>query len=203
MKKLFVGAAIAVSSLSFAQQFGVKAGANFSSISKDTWEDSKAKTGFHAGVFMNAPLAESFSIQPELLFSNLGAKTTYNAGNLGTATSTLNLNYITLPVMFQYNVVPSFYLEAGPEFGFMVSAKSKTTYSTPIASGSQTSDDIKDNFNTFNMGIGLGLGYNFTPNIGISGRYVAGLNDVTKNDAWGSDAQNKSGAFQVGLNYKF
>ena len=33
MKKLFVGLAVVVGSMSFAQQFGIKAGANISSIS--------------------------------------------------------------------------------------------------------------------------------------------------------------------------
>ena len=33
MKKLFLGAAIAMSSLTFAQQFGIKAGMNVSSLS--------------------------------------------------------------------------------------------------------------------------------------------------------------------------
>lgn len=42
MKKLFLGAAIAMGSLTFAQQFGVKAGMNVSSLSKQQGlDDSK------------------------------------------------------------------------------------------------------------------------------------------------------------------
>lgn len=120
MKKLLLGAALAVSSLTFAQQFGVKAGVNVSNISDDNDVQTNSKTGYYAGVFMNAPIAEDFSIQPEVLYNSLGTK--YDYGN---ASSTLTLDYITVPVMFQYNVVPQFYLEAGPEFGFLVNAKSK------------------------------------------------------------------------------
>ena len=198
MKKLFLGAAIAMSSLTFAQQFGIKAGMNVSSISNDGWDDSKAKVGFYGGLFMNAPLAESFSIQPEILYNNLGSKTETTVA--GTKySSTLNLDYIAVPVMFQYNATPEFYLEAGPEFGFLVNASSKAT----AGNNSNITNIDTDSFNKFNMGIGLGAGFNITNKLGINARYVAGLNDVTDNDKWGSDASNKNNNFQVGLAYKF
>jgi hypothetical protein len=47
MKKLFLGAAIAMSSLTFAQQFGLKGGMNVASISKDgTLSDTSSKNWF-------------------------------------------------------------------------------------------------------------------------------------------------------------
>ncbi|QDP86359.1 PorT family protein [Chryseobacterium sp. SNU WT5] len=218
MKKLFLGAAVAMSTLTFAQQFGVKAGMNVSSLSKDaSMDDAKSKIGFNAGVFMNAPLAENFSIQPELLYSQMGNKaTTTSTSTIGGSTITTktsgstNLDYVTLPVMFQYNATPAFYLEAGPEFGLMVSGKSKgdrvTTTTTSGGTSSSTSAsasvDIKDNLNTFNFGLGLGAGYYFTPNVGITARYVAGLTDIAKDRPSGSDSV-KNNVFQVGLAYKF
>ena len=195
MKKLFLGAAIAMSSLTFAQQFGIKGGMNVSSISDDGFDDSKSKVGFYGGLFMNAPLAESFSIQPEVIYNNLGAKV--DAGS--NSSSTLNLDYISVPVMFQYNATPQFYLEAGPEFGFLVNSSAKLT----VGNNSNTTNIDTDYFNKFNMGIGLGAGFNITNKLGINARYVAGLNDVTDNDKWGSDANNKNNNFQVGLAYKF
>ena len=89
MKKLFLGAAIAMSSLTFAQQFGVKAGMNVSSVNSDAdLDDEGSKIGFNAGVFMNAPIAENFSVQPELLFSilhlvNRQIKVTPEQGTVG------------------------------------------------------------------------------------------------------------------------
>ncbi len=196
MKKLLLGAALAVSSLTFAQQFGVKGGVNVSNISDDNNVETNSKTGFYAGVFMNAPLAESFSIQPELLYNSVGSKYTY-----GDASSTLTLDYLTLPVMFQYNVVPQFYLEAGPEFGMLLNAKAK--YEGGGLSGEADLD--KDNFNSFNFGVGLGAGFNITNNIGINARYVAGFTDATdeSNQDFGSDASNKNNVFQAGVTFKF
>ena len=124
MKKLFLGAAIAMSSLTFAQQFGIKGGMNVASISKDgTLSDTSSKIGFNAGVFMNAPLAENFSIQPEVLYNDLGSKITYGQNDNNSYST--NLGYISVPVMFQYNATPEFYLEAGPQFSFLVNANNK------------------------------------------------------------------------------
>lgn len=207
MKKLFLGMAIAASSLTFAQSFGVKGGMNVSSLSNDAGlSDSKSKIGFNAGVFMNAPIAENFSIQPEVLYNNLGSKVTQNVelgGNTYTAESALHLDYISVPVMFQYNATPEFYLEAGPEFGFMISAKNKFKSSTNgDVNESQITHLDTDNFNTFNFGVGLGAGYWITPRLGINARYVAGFTDVAKDRPSGSDAV-KNNNFQVGLAYKF
>ena len=175
MKKLFLTAAIAISSVSFAQQFGAKAGMNVSTISDDGYDDTKSKVGYYAGVFLNMPVSESISIQPEVLYNNLGSETKGTV--LGNAYSQkLNLNYISVPVMFQYKATPQFYLEAGPEFGFLVGADSKTTWN----STSSTTELNKDDFNNFNLGVGLGLGFDITKNVGLNARYVAGFSDVTK-----------------------
>lgn len=201
MKKLFLGAAVAMSSLTFAQQFGVKAGMNVSSLtSEEGLSDQGSKIGFNAGVFMNAPLATNFSIQPELLYSQMGDKYNQEIGGTTYARSR-HLDYITVPVMFQYNATPGFYLEAGPEFGLLVSAKNKFTNESTNNTINE-SDNYKDDLNGFNFGLGLGAGYYFTPNVGVTARYVAGLTDVAQDRPEGSDSV-KNNVFQVGLAYKF
>lgn len=209
MKKLFVGLAVVVGSMSFAQQFGIKAGANISSISKDGFEDSKSKVGFYGGLFMNAPLSEQFSIQPEVLYSQQGAevKRTYTAlGNTTTIDGKLDLDYITVPVMFQFKATPEFYIEAGPEFGFLVNAKQKGDIKVNGNTVASNTYDAKDNYNSFNMGAALGVGFNVTENFGVNARYVAGFTDINKDgntSLQNDDNKNRNNTFQVGLNYKF
>lgn len=209
MKKLFVGLAVVVGSMSFAQQFGIKAGANISSISKDGFENSKSKVGFYGGLFMNAPLSEQFSIQPEVLYSQQGAevKKTYTAlGNTTTIDGKLNLDYITVPVMFQFKATPEFYIEAGPEFGFLVNAKQKGDIKVNGNTLTSNSYDAKDNYNSFNMGAALGVGFNITENFGVNARYVAGFTDINKDGnttLQNDDNKNRNNTFQVGLGYKF
>ena len=213
MKKLILGLAVTASSLAFAQttatttsssspvRFGIKAGMNVSSLSKDgALEDQGSKIGFNAGVFANIPVASSFSIQPEVLYSQYGDK--YDQVIAGNRYSRArHLDYVAVPVMFQYNVIPNLYLEAGPEFGILVSAKNKFKNETNNDVITE-SGDYKDDLNSFNLGIGLGAGYYFTDNIGITARYTAGLTDIAKDRPSGSDA-TRNNVFQVGLAYKF
>lgn len=227
MKKLILGLAVISSSFALAQtaktssspvRFGIKAGMNIASLSKDEGlEDQKSKIGFNAGAFANIPVASSFSIQPEILYSGLGAKQTFkeSVGNETNGYKTkdsysTNLNYLAVPVMFQYNFVPNFYIEAGPEFGFLLGGKTKgdnetTTYvngTATTATKSYSEDIDTEHLNKFNVGIGIGLGYYFTDNIGVTARYVAGVTDLAKDRPSNSDAI-KNNVFQVGLAYKF
>lgn len=199
MKKLVLGLAIATGSLAFSQHYGVKAGLNLSSISKDgDFSDSRGKAGFYAGVFMNAPLAENFSIQPEVIYNNVGAKVDKNTN------TNLNLDYISVPVMFQYNVVPEFYLEAGPQFSFLVNSKFKSSNQTIEKVANYFNN--KDNYNSFDFGLGLGAGFNINEHFGINARYVAGFTDLTKNgsvDMANKDGKNRNNTFQVGLSARF
>lgn len=194
MKKLFLGLAVAASSIAFGQQFGAKAGVNVSSLTSADELDTKSKTGFYAGIFMNAPLASNFSIQPELLYENSGAKVKAD-DNIDVK---LHLDYIAIPVMFQYNATPEFYLEAGPKFSFLVN--NKFTSDNAMLEDFLNEVDTKDTFSTFDFGLGIGAGYYFTPNIGINVRYMAGLTDIFKDNE--GDAV-KNSAFQAGLSFKF
>lgn len=192
MKKFFLGLAITAGTLSFAQEkaassaspvrFGIKAGLNVSSINDN---DSKAKPGFYGGLFANIPVASDFSVQPELLYNGMGAKDrTYSSVRL-------NLDYISVPVMVQYNVLPALYVEAGPQFSFAVSQKVK---------GDGGSADVNEAFKNFDLGLGLGAGYYFEQRFGITARYVAGLTDIVENNP--GDAVRNS-VFQIGVAYKF
>ncbi|MGD1318031.1 porin family protein [Chryseobacterium sp. 2R14A] len=192
MKKLFLGLAIAASSLSFAQEkakessssvtFGIKAGLNVASINDD---DSKAKAGIYGGVFANIPVASSFSVQPEVLYNGMGAKDkTYSSVKL-------NLDYISVPVMLQYNLLPELYVEAGPQFSFAISQKVK---------GDGGSMDVDQAFKGFDFGIGLGAGYYFEQKFGLTARFVAGVTDIAENNPGDAIRNN---LFQVGVAYKF
>ncbi|WP_312992230.1 porin family protein [Chryseobacterium flavum] len=199
MKKLLSSLCIVIGTMTFAQltdgpRFGIKAGGNLSSV---TASDSKSQFGFHAGAFVNIPVSEAFSIQPEVLYSQQGAKAkgSYSSGGITVTNMKQTLGYINVPVMVQYNATPEFYLEAGPEFGLLVSAKAKGD-----VNGSTYKADNKDSFETFNFGLGIGLGYKFTSNLGVNVRYIAGLSNIVKN---GLDDGTKNMNFQLGLNYYF
>src|SRR6516225_1426548 len=105
--------------------FGVKAGANFATITDAT--GAKTKVGIYGGLQASLHLSSMFSFNPEAVYSSQGAK--------GTG-ETMNLNYINVPLLLQYNNASGFFAHTGPQIGFLMSAKDKVD-------GSGTTD-IKD-----------------------------------------------------------
>ncbi|WP_124640602.1 MULTISPECIES: porin family protein [Amniculibacterium] len=193
MKKVILGLAMVFGTMAMAQKIGVKAGGNLSSLTED---DTKSQFGYYAGLTLNAPLTAKLSIQPEVIYSAQGAE--LKNGSFGLPSSAevhFNLGYINVPIMFQYELAEDFKVEAGPQFGFLTSAKAKAKYN-----GISASQDMKDIVNTFDFGIGLGAAYNFTPNLYMNARYTAGITDIAKNNS-GDAVRNN--VFQLGLGYTF
>ncbi|SEK88285.1 Outer membrane protein beta-barrel domain-containing protein [Chitinophaga rupis] len=106
MKKnvvLLTLALVATTLSSYAQvSFGVKAGYNSSTISIEENEGTSRLSGFHAGVIADLSLAESFSLQPQLLYSAKGIKVKDLDMNGNETKVSFKMNYLELPVNFLY-----------------------------------------------------------------------------------------------------
>ena len=179
MKKvLLTVAAVMAFGLMNAQEvkYGAKAGLNMSNFGGDA-EGTDMKVGFQVGGFAEIKVSDKFAVQPELDFDG--------------TTVTENLNYIVVPVMAKYFAAEKFSIEAGPQIGFLMSAKAK-------ADGESV--DIKDEFNSTDFGLNVGFGYDFTENIGVGLRYTAGLSNIAK-DSGDFKVNNTNIALTVG--YKF
>jgi hypothetical protein len=183
-------------------KFGVKAGINLANLTSN--EDLSMRIGFHVGGFMQYKLSEKFALQPELLFSTQGAKYQGSgalSGYVISVESNYKLAYLNLPVMAKYYVSNKFSFEAGPQIGFLLSAKNEFDYSGTLL-GEPISDsgeiDIKDDFNSFDFGINFGAGYDFNDKISLGLRYNLGLSDVS--DYYYLD---KNSLIQLSLGYKF
>lgn len=146
---------------SFAQTFGFgpKAGVNLSNYQGGNIQ-TEAKAGYHFGGMLNFGFGNVFSIQPEVLFSTLGAKVESSGSK-----ADFKINYLTVPVMLKFRTRSGFYLEAGPQAGFRLSE------SVP----DQTIDHFAKNLD---ISLGAGLGYQSNIGLGIGVRYVAGLSKV-------------------------
>jgi opacity protein-like surface antigen len=115
--------------------------------------------------------------------------------------------------MLQMKPADNFYIEAGPEFSYFLNGKNKGETSVATTTAGNTSTQVssvsesinKDEIKKFNVGLGLGLGYYFTPNLGINARYVNSLTHIANNSGLAEQDKDKSTSrvFQVGLNYKF
>jgi hypothetical protein len=221
MKKiLFSMVAIATFGITQAQEikFGAKVGLNASTLTGDI-EDAKMLIGAHLGGFVEIKLTDKFSFQPELLYSMQGAKTEYTEtfSSFGetekeTYEEKIRLGYLNLPLMFKFYATDKFSIEAGPQIGFLMSAKYDIDYTYVLIDDSDGSiidsysdgvkgEDYKDYVKSIDFGFNFGLGYEFTENVGANVRYNLGLSDI--NDISGSDQKIGNGVFQLSIGYKF
>jgi hypothetical protein len=170
-------------------RFGLKAGANFSKFSGEDSHRTKGKVGFYGGFLANIPILPSLSVQPELLYNNLGA-----TQKEGDNKATHNLNYMAVPVMLQYNHSSGFYAETGPEFSVLLSAKLKYDID-----GEKETVEVSDQLKSFNAAWGIGVGYELESGIGVGMRYNLGLTSI---DGEGAGIIVRNNAFSIGVHYK-
>lgn len=186
MKKILLAAVLFLAASASIQaqllQIGVKAGVNFANQTGDANFDGinfskEGITSYHAGLVAEIKLLESFSVQPELLYSTQGA-TYKNAGE----EFKNELGYLSIPVMAKFYLSDSFSLEVGPQASFLLSERSDF--------------DVKD-AETFEFGVNAGLGFKLTKNFFIQGRYGLGLTEASKN------ADVKNSVVQVSAGFMF
>ena len=212
MKKIAFLIIIAVCGFSQvrAQNFGVKAGYNYSTLSGETSSISTIEglSGFYIGGLVELPISNMLSIQPELIFSRQGVDLRQGLKNLSirTDTSEIRLDYLNIPVMAKVNLGPIF-LEGGVQFGFLVNKPKVDSY---IANVYLRNLLDKDSYNSFDFGVGAGLGVKLNQHFFVETRYTYSLTNVfDPNDrhfksSLISDGDNfKNSVFSIGLGMKF
>jgi hypothetical protein len=183
---LTVIAALTISANVCAQgvHIGIKGGANLSDVYNSEGLNYDYKFGFHGGLLAHIHIAKHFAIQPEVVYSRQGARFHYQDDN-----AQLRLNYINVPVLFQYMFGNGFRLQAGPQVGFLVNSALKNDdfyYSRP------------NTFNKVDFAAAVGASYVSAMGLGIDARYVHGFIDVTDGPATSTNR-----GFQLGLFYLF
>ncbi|MGB7841507.1 MAG: porin family protein [Salinimicrobium sp.] len=204
---LFVGIS---STIAQEIQWGVKAGANYSTLTID--EDVDYMVGFHAGVLAEFPLTAKFSLQPELLYSLEGAKSEYNFKEeewIIHSKDKLKLGYFNLPVMAKYEVTRGLSLETGPQIGYLLSAKDEYEISANFPEDVKESgtEDVKDQLKKVSFGLNFGAAYEFQNNLFLQARYHLGLSEISDFDegdqGLGDPDKIQNRGFQLSLGYKF
>jgi hypothetical protein len=166
--------------------FGIKGGLNVYNINNKDNTGYNSRVGVHFGVLSHIHVKPHFAIQPEVVFSSEGA--TYTDDN--DETYIYRLDYINLPVLFQYMFNHGLRLQAGPQLGILVNAKSRHN---------SNSTDLTDT-KPFDIAFSLGVSYVIpSTGFGFDTRYNLGLNNINKND--GPSSSNRG--FQLGIFYIF
>src|SRR5690606_11116384 len=141
------------------------------------------KIGFYFGGFADMGITEKFKVQPELLLAMQGARFVLkdiefrddanNEPKVGDLEKSINESTILLPIMAQYHLNETFYVEAGPQFGFILSNKEKIITSPtddPNFNAPSTADP-----DTFDAGVAFGAGFKLTESLVLNARYYFGL----------------------------
>ncbi|TXJ26243.1 MAG: PorT family protein, partial [Chitinophagaceae bacterium] len=147
--------------------------------------ESKWKWGYAAGVFLNFPLGNVVSIEPQALYSVVGSKAELS----GIESLDQQLGYLSVPLFVKFHLGEYVALALGPQFDFKLSAKDKLT-------------DVsnKDDFKSTSIA-GTG-GIEFFPRgrVTIYGRYIHGLTKIEEPSTTAPYLYNQ--AFQAGLKFK-
>lgn len=179
---------------------GVKAGTNYSNVYDSEGEDFVAdgKFGLAAGAFVVVPLGKIFGIQPEVLYSQKGFKSTGTF--LGTNYEmTRTTDFIDVPILLSIKPVEYVSLLFGPQFSFLM----KQTDDFTGGSLSTSQQDEFDNSNLRKNIFGLTGGADFNIDhlvIGLRGGW-----DVKNNDGDGNSTtpRYKNMWYQATIGYKF
>jgi Outer membrane protein beta-barrel domain len=185
MKNVFFALMLCLCTISLhAQQtlsFGPIVGANFSKISDI--DNSEFNTGLAAGGQLTYSNENNWGLGVGLLYSKEGVDVTS-----GLVEGETNLSYLRIPLkgylFFRDNedrFRPKLFL--GPSIGIMLNADTKV---------GGTEFDVKDNFNTLDLGLMIGTGFN--ARLSESGTwlnfdlgYTHGLLNVAENGADGAN----------------
>lgn len=180
--------------------FGLKVGANYSNVYDSEGEDfvADAKFGLAAGGFVSIPLGKFFGVQPEILFSQKGFKS--SGTYLGsTYTMTRTTDYIDVPLLLAVKPIEQVTFLFGPQFSYLLSQKDDFTGGTISSTQEQDFDNSNIRKNTF--GLTGGVDFNVS-------NFVIGVRaawDVKNNDGDGNSTtpRYKNMLYQATLGYRF
>jgi opacity protein-like surface antigen len=190
--------AAAQSVLPVKLDLGLKVGANFAQLNGGTWSEAY-QPGLMGGAFFGIT-RNKVGGQIEALFSqtkySVESKLPYavtKPGLLNPTTAAMsgdvNVSYLTIPVLFQYKVLPFTWLQLGPQFSGVVSVNDKD----------ELFNDAKELFKSDFAGV-AGIQVKLPVKLVFSGRYILGFTD-NNNSGVGGAWKNRT--IQLGVGYSF
>jgi len=159
---------------------GIKAGASFNQATA-TGLTNSYKAGIVGGVFVGV-YKNKIGVQAE----GLVRSARFDASVGGFYVKTLSLD---VPLMFEYKVIPRLWVQVGPQYSMLLSAKDNT------------STDVKSSFKGADISGVLGLQVKLPVHLVAGARYIYGFSDVnnspTATGAW------KNRSIQAYIGFRF
>ncbi len=187
--------------------FGIKGGVNLANIrsgSSFTNDDNfDTRTGIAAGGFFHLALTDAVAIQPEILYSQMGAKFQANTSAFLASSGELEMNYLSIPLLIKVSPFKALGLFVGPQLDYYMDGK--VTYDDGEKDDQNLSYNGASGGQTF-LALTGGVELNLFGNLGIYGRYIYGLSNTVKGDYQDVFTQGSilyNDAIQVGLTLGF
>ncbi|KAA9331607.1 PorT family protein [Hymenobacter busanensis] len=166
---------------------GIKVGANLATAAGTNVSEVGNIVTPHGGLTFNVPITQdaTFSVHPELLYSQKGYKLKY----INNSYLTTRLHYVDVPVLARMDA-DGLIFEAGPQVGFLAAASTEQ----PLGLGEKTKVTGTDGLKRLDVGYVAGVGFQtgLGPNFGL--RYNGGL---TK------PSLGRNSVFQLYVGYQF
>ena len=159
---------------------GIKLGANLEKASGNVFDNS-LKPGILGGAFLSVR-KNKIGVRVEGLIKTV--KYEYTAP----ATGHINTVCLDVPVLFEYKLINRLWLQVGPQFTSLLSAKDNS------------SNDVKKLFNSSDISGVAGLEAILPLHLTLSARYILGLSNVNSSNAGGT-WNNRS--LQIALGFRF
>ena len=138
--------------------FGVKLGLNYSNVYDAQGENfvADAKFGVALGGFVSIPIGTFIGVQPELLYSQKGYKS--SGTYLGTSYSmTRTTDFLDIPIYFVVKPVENISLLFGPQYSYLLKRTDDFTGGSLSASDIQTFTNDNLRKNIFGLAGGLDI----------------------------------------------
>lgn len=180
--------------------FGLKVGTNYSNVYDSQGEDfvADAKFGIAGGAFVSIPIGSFFGIQPEVLFSQKGYKSTGTF--LGSSYSmTRTTDYLDIPLFVVIKPIENVSILFGPQFSYLMKQKDDFTGGTITATQEETYTNDNYRKNTFCLTGGADLNIDHLV-IGLRAGW-----DVENNNGDGTTTtpRYKNMWYQATIGYRF
>lgn len=196
MKRTVLLTALTAAVLLFANQakaqlpgvtVGIKAGANFQSIEGASW-----KGAYNAGILGGAFVGftkNKLGVQVEGLVKSAKFDTKADPST-STASVSINTIYLDIPLLLEYKLINRLWIQAGPQYSSLISAK-------------DGSNDVKKNFNTSDYSVVAGLQANLPLHLTLGARYIFGFADMNNSKVSGAPEAWRNRSIQLSLGFRF
>ncbi len=161
----------AAPALGLGTHFGAKVGLNRSVLDGQINTKTFYKTGFSGGIVMRVRPSRGFAVQPELLYSQLGA-----GGGASPASKNpdyeVRLNYLTVPLLFKFYFGDRVYLQAGPQVGFLLSGRRVG------ANNTAPDQDVASEYGGTDFAVTSGVGVDLANGLVLGTRFAYGFTNL-------------------------